>query len=193
MPIAIVRNPHKAQLSLLEANLTRSDGQSPAVQCAARRREDLPENMLESQIRDFLAWRGFITIRQHVGAFVPLRVVRQLQQGQISFDQAMCNIVKLGEEGASDWWSARPIIPPGGRPLDGPHPWQAFFWEAKAPHKKATESQLAWIDKRRQCGLEATWFNQFGFRDRPAPVVDARESPVFEVWWTGYFARRERP
>jgi hypothetical protein len=40
-----------------------------------------------------------------------------------------------------------------------------------------------------EVGLEAAWFNQFGFRDRPAPVVDARESHVFEVWFSEY-ARR---
>jgi hypothetical protein len=34
------------------------------------------------------------------------------------------------------------------------------------------------MDKRRQVGLEAAWFNQFSFKDRPAPVVEARESHV---------------
>ena len=101
----------------------------------------------------------------------------------------MRNIVRLGEEGAADWWSARPIIPPGGRALDGPWPWQGFYWEAKAPSKKPSEAQLAWLEKCRQCGLEAAWFNQFSFKDRPAPVVEARESPVFEVWFYGYFAK----
>jgi hypothetical protein len=177
----------KAQLELLERNLARGGDEAPPVLRTSRRREDLPENQLERQITDFLAWRGFISVRQHIGLFVPFRVVKQLQQGQISFEQAMRNIVRLGEEGASDWWSARPIIPAGGRAQDGPHPWQAFYWEAKATGKRPTDAQLAWLDKRRQVGLEATWFNQFGFRDRPAPVVDARESPVFEVWFYGYF------
>jgi hypothetical protein len=182
----------KAQLSLLEANLARGDGLAPAVVRASRRREDQPENILEQQIEDFLKWRGFITLRLHVGLFVPYRVLKQVLAGQLAPEAAARNIVRVGEEGASDWWSARPLIAPGGRPLDGPHPWQAFFWEAKAPRKKPSEAQLAWIDKRRQVGLEAAWFNQFSFKDRPAPVVEARESPVFEVWWYGYFARRER-
>jgi hypothetical protein len=149
----------------------------------------MPENILERQIVDFLAWRNFISIRQHIGTFLPLRVVKQLQQGQISFEQSLRNIVRIGEEGTSDWWSARPIIPPGGRAQDGPWPWAAFFWEAKAPGKRPSDAQLAWLDKRRQVGLEAAWFNQFSFKDRPAPVVEAQESPVFEVWWSGYFRR----
>jgi hypothetical protein len=62
--------------------------------------------------------------------------VKQLQTGQISFDQALRNIMRIGEEGCADWWSAKPIIAPGGRALDGPHPWQAFAWEAKAPAKR---------------------------------------------------------
>jgi hypothetical protein len=32
---------------------------------ASRRREDLLENALEQPIKDFLVWRGFISIRQH--------------------------------------------------------------------------------------------------------------------------------
>jgi hypothetical protein len=75
----------KAQLNLLEANLVRGGGQAPAVLRGARRPQDLPENVFERQITDFLAWRGFISVRQHVGLFTPYRVVKQLQLGQISF------------------------------------------------------------------------------------------------------------
>jgi hypothetical protein len=178
----------KAQLELLEANL----GSNQTSAMRASRHRDLPENLLESQIKDFLAWRGFISIRQHVGTFLPFRVVKQLQAGQITFEQALRNVVSIGEQGAADWWSARPMVAPGGRPLDGPHPWDAFWWEAKALGKKPTDAQLGWIDKRRQWGFEAAWFDQFSFRDRPAPVVEARDSNVFEVWFHGYFDRRYR-
>jgi hypothetical protein len=181
----------KAQLTLLEANLSRGGDEASPILRATRRREDLPENQLERQIRDFLNWRGFISVRQHVGLFIPFRVVKQLQQGQISFEQAMRNIVKLGEEGASDWWSARPIIPAGSRALDGPHRWEAFFWEAKSPGKRPTDAQLEWLSRRRQVGLEATWFNQFQLQDRQAPACEPRDSHVFGVWFTEYFARKE--
>jgi hypothetical protein len=70
----------------------------------------MPENMLERQISDFLALRGFTTTRQHVGTFVPYRV-----GGRLAPEAAARNIVRIGEEGMTDWWSARPNIPPGGR------------------------------------------------------------------------------
>jgi hypothetical protein len=101
----------------------------------------------------------------------------------------MRNIVRIGEEGAADWWSARPIIPAGGHALDWPHPWRAFFWECKAPGKKPTDAQLDWLAKRQRVSLEAAWFNQFSFKDRPSPVVEAKESHVFEVWFFQYFTR----
>jgi hypothetical protein len=168
-----------AQLRLLEANL-RAGGTAPA---RGRRRQDLPENVLERQICDFLAWRGFITTRQHVGTFVPYRVLKQAAR-------ADRNVVRIGEVGAADWWSARPIIPPGGRALDAPWPWQGFWWECKAPGKRPTAAQLEWLDQRRQVGFEAAWFNEFAAQDRPSPACEPRESHVFEVWFHRYFCRR---
>jgi hypothetical protein len=167
---------YPAQLSLLEANL-RAGGTSPAH---GRRPEDLPENMLERQICDFLAWRGFISTRQHVGVFVPLRILKQVARGDR-------DVVRIGETGAADWWSAKPIIPERGRALDGPWPWQGFYWEAKAPGKRPSPAQLAWLDKRRQAGFEAAWFNQFAARDRPPPACAPRDTPVFETWFLEYF------
>jgi hypothetical protein len=38
-----------------------------------------------------------------------------------------------------------PTGAPASRALDGPHPWQGFFWEAKAPGRRPTEAQLAWL------------------------------------------------
>ena len=170
----------KVQLSLLERNLA---GLAPEF-TSARRREELPENILERQICDFLAWRGFITTRQHVGLFVPYRVLK------LAPEAIARNIVRIGETGAADWWSARPIILPGGRALDGPWPWQGFYWEAKAPGKRPSAAQLAWMARRRQVGLEAAWFDQFQAHDRPSPACEPRDSHVFQVWFTGYFTRR---
>jgi hypothetical protein len=183
-----------SQLKLLERNLERAADPADAPAEPRRRRPKawLPENILERQITDFLAWRGFINVRQHIGTFLPLRVVKQLQHGEISFEQAMRNIVRISEEGAADWLSLRPMIPPGGRALDGPHPWQGFFWEAKAPGRRPTDAQLAWIDRRRQVGLEATWFNQFQAHDRPSPACEPRDSHVFETWFSQYFTAKER-
>jgi len=181
---AVIR-ASKQQLSLLESNL-RIGGQVPVVITARRRREDLPENNLERQICDFLAWRGFISTRQHVGLFVPYRVLRQLQCGRLETESAARNVVKIGEEGIADWWSARPIISPGGRVQDGPWMWQGFFWEAKAPRKKPSAAQLAWLDRRRQVGLESAWFNQFEPEDRTPPAGEPRDSHVFTTWFFNY-------
>ena len=184
----------KAQLSLLKANLARAGNPADVPHEPRSRRPTacLPENMLERQITDFLSLRGFISTRQHVGTFVPYRVLKQLHAGRLAPEQAARNIVRIGEAGAADWWSAKPIIPPGGRALDGPHAWEGFFWEAKATGKRPSAAQLAWLERRRQVGLVAVWFNQFAAADRPAPACEPRDSHVFEVWFVGYFARCER-
>jgi hypothetical protein len=190
----------QTQLNLLERNLVRAksagkEGFCPETagpnRARGRRRENLPENQLERQVIDLLAAHGFTSTRQHVGVFVPYRVLRQTQSGQLTPEQAARNIVRIGEEGTADWWSARPIIPPGGRPLDGPHPWQAFFWECKAPGKRPTAVQLEWMDRRRQVGILAWWFNQFQAADRPSPACEPQDSHVFEVWFLDYFTRRQ--
>jgi hypothetical protein len=88
-----------AQLGLLEQNL-RSGAQAPArAQREPRRKEDLPENVLEAQIRDFLAWRGYVNVRQHVGTFVPYRVVKQLQCGRFATDQVSRHVGAGGRRG----------------------------------------------------------------------------------------------
>ena len=82
------------------------------------------------------------------------------------------------------------IIHPGGRALDGPHPWQAIFWEAKAPGKRPTDAQLAWIDRHGRSAWKRLGSNQFQLHDWSSPAVEPRESHVFEVWFLGYFTRR---
>jgi hypothetical protein len=176
---------------LLQANLADAYGrdQAPAVIRTSRRREDTPENVLEQQILDFLRWRGFISHRMHVGLFTPYRIFKQMQAGQLAPEAVAHNVICIGEKGMADWLSIRQIIPAGGRAQDGPWPWTGFYWEAKSPGKRPSDAQLEWLAQRRAVGLSAAWFNQFSFRDRPAPVVEARESPVFEVWFYGYFAK----
>jgi hypothetical protein len=182
----------KSQVSLLKANLARAANPADTPGEPRRRRPKtwLPENILERQITDFLALRGFITTRQHVGTFVPYRVAKQIESGQLTPEAAARNVVRIGEEGAADWWSARPIIPPGSRACDGPWPWQGFFWEAKAPGRRPTDRQLEWMWRRQQVGLEAAWFNQFAAQDRPSPAVEPRDSHVFEIWFSDYFGGR---
>jgi hypothetical protein len=183
----------RSRLSADQLNLVANDPRNWAKEVtgkpARRRKDELPENILEKQIIDFLSFRAFINNRQQVGLFVPFRVLRQLQTGQLKLEDAARNIVHIGEEGMADWWSARPVIPPGGRPLGGPHLWQGFFWEAKAPGKRPSEAQLDWLRRHRQVGFEAAWFDQFEIRDRPVAAGDPSESHVFEVWFFGYFVK----
>jgi hypothetical protein len=185
----------KDQMSLLENNLRRARGKltieemKAPVPARRRRKEDLPENILEKQITDYLAYRSFITTRQQVGTFVPYRVLKQIHQGKLTLKDAERNIVRIGEEGASDWWSVRPAIPPGSRPLEGPHLWQGFFWEAKAPGKRPTDEQLVWMDRRRQVGIEAAWFNAFQLGPDEYRPDRPQASHVFEVWFSDYFQR----
>jgi hypothetical protein len=131
----------KSQLRLFERNLARAADPAAAPEEPRTRRPKawMPENVLEKQITDFLRYRGFITTRQHIGTFIPYRGLKQMQAGHLAPEQAARNIIRIGEEGATDWWSAKPIIPPGGRSLDSPWPWQAFWWEAKAPGRRHSE------------------------------------------------------
>jgi hypothetical protein len=126
--------------------------------------------------------------------FIPFRIAKQIETGQLPPEAAARKIVRIGEEGVADWWSARPIIPPGGRPLDGPHLWQGFFWEAKAPGKRPSPAQLAWLDRHRQVGLEAAWFNQFQAGDRPSPACEPRTRMFLKsgFWGTSPDANAEK-
>jgi hypothetical protein len=79
------------------------------------------------------------------------------------------------------------VIPPGGRALDGPHLWQAFFWEAKAPGKRPTDAQLAWMDKHRQVGLTVNWFDRFEDGDQPLPPCEPKNSHTFATWFSWFW------
>jgi hypothetical protein len=98
-------------MDLLKRNLdhARAGNQAPpAVIAGTRRRADLPENRLERQIRDSLAYHGFVSMRLHVGTFVPWRVLRAVAAGQMSLAEASRQIVTVNEKGTADWLSLRP-------------------------------------------------------------------------------------
>lgn len=172
----------KGQFELLEQTPAKPPGK------ARPRKQDLPENVLEKQICDYLAWRGFLNLRQHVGLFVPYRCAKTA---------AFHNVVNIGQEGMADWLSIRPAIDPGGSACEGPWLWQGFFWECKGPGRKPSAVQLEWLNKRRRCGFEAAWFNQFHSGDRRTKPCGAeaktpRDSYVFLTWFHDYFERREK-
>jgi hypothetical protein len=130
-------------------------------------------------------WRGFITTRQHVATFVP--PAGRVRPAPAGSGRAQC---------CADRRRLRRRLvvgpanhPPGGR-AGRPASVAGILWEAKAPGKRPRDAQLAWVDRRRQVGLEAAWFNQGQLHDWSSPAVEPRESHVFEVWFLSYFTRR---
>jgi hypothetical protein len=184
----------QAQFNLFKRQLARAadPAGAPDEPRRRRRREDLPENQIEARIVSYLAYRGFFNTRMHIGTFIPYRVLKQIHAGHLAPEQAERNIVRVNEKGAPDWWSARPIVEPGARPLDKPWPWQGFWWECKRPGVRPTEAQLAWLNRHQQLGLTAWWFNEFQASDRPSPPCQPHLSNVFVTWFEEYFAKEDQ-
>ena len=138
-----------AQFALFKAQQegrTQTPGKVPAsTPRARRRRESMPENILEGQICDFLRLRNWHLIRQQVGTFVPYRML----MGKTAIEGV--RPVRIGEKGAADWIAIRPRA-------DGA---DLFFFEAKAPGKKPRPEQLEWLRKRRAVGFVAEFFDDF--------------------------------
>jgi hypothetical protein len=121
-------------------------------------KDQLPENMLEAQIRGLLAVKGWTCTRNHVGTYAPYRVLMSLKEKTMTFEQAMRNILRIGEKGQADWRAER-IVRIQGLSAGA----QIFFWEAKAPHAKPSPDQKTWIAKQRALGWEVEWFDDFDF------------------------------
>jgi hypothetical protein len=114
-----------------------------------KRREDLPENQLISQLRGFLEIHGWTVTRQQVGLYVPYRLVAGSQQN------GPIRPIYIGERGAADWRCEKPIIPEGKRPEQGVWPHWLFYLETKAPGGRIRPEQLAWARARQACGTPA--------------------------------------
>jgi hypothetical protein len=123
-----------------------------------KRREDLPENQAVRQIRDFLAVRGWLTIRQQVGTFRTMDAA-----GTFRF-------IRVGEKGAADWSA---VLPARGEHRTAAH---FFFFEVKARGKKPSTDQLFWMEKVRAMGFMADWFDGLSDGTRP-----------FAPWYAGVF------
>lgn len=118
---------------------------------ACRPKEELPENVLEAQIRQFLSVRRWVCIRQQVGTFVPFRVFAKSSEAPLE------NIhpVRIGRKGTADWIAVRPLLPAQ------PGRVEFFYWEAKGPGKTPKPFQRQWLEQQAACGFMTAWFDDY--------------------------------
>jgi len=129
-----------------------------------RKKSELPENILEEQIRAFLAVRGWTTTRQHVGSFVPTGVVmRLLASGHaLTKESLFRSIVRVGAKGDLDWRADRSVPVKGFSGIT-----QSFQYEAKAPGEKPRPEQRDRIRELQALGYIADYFDDLD--DFPGP------------------------
>lgn len=125
-----------------------------------KRKDELPENVLEGQIKGLLGARGWTCHRNHVGTFIPTgMIMRALESGiPLTKEVLFRSLVRIGEKGIPDWRAER-MVPVS----DLPATVQLFYWEAKAPHKKPSPDQKLWMEGRRALGWLVEWFDDFDF------------------------------
>jgi hypothetical protein len=116
-----------------------------------KRREDLPENILESQVCGLLAARGWVLIRQHVRTVVDWHQLAGKDVVKVSALRPS----RIGSKGDSDWIAVRPII---GQPRGAAH---LFYFETKAPGRKPSTEQRLYLERRLACGFLAAWFDDY--------------------------------
>jgi len=135
-----------------------SGPRKPAGQPRAKKRKDeLPENILEEQIKGFLAIRGWTVTRNHVGRYIPLYVVMQAAETHrvIQVKELGGRIVTIGTKGQCDYTASRP------RPDLGFGMHQRCHIETKAPGKTPSPEQKEWIRQRNALGEPSAWFDDY--------------------------------
>jgi len=156
----------REQASLLFANQKGEEQKAKRVRGPRpkRKKEELPENIVEQQIKDFLFSRGFVSIRNHVGTFIPTGVIVRLIQSDVplSKEQLFRCIIRIGHKGELDWRSVRRLNLRGYMGAV-----QEIIWEAKAPGEKPTPEQAKELADLQALGVCAEWFDDFN--DFPGP------------------------
>lgn len=112
------------------------------------------ENDVEHAICSFLAARGWLLVRNHIGKFVPLRTLLvqldALDAWEVTTTDArrtlLRAIIQIGEEGRPDWLALHADHPP-------------LWIEVKAPGRKPTEAQLARLAELQRRGFRAGWWD----------------------------------
>ena len=141
----------EAQFALLFPDAGKPRAATTRLAGPRKRREELPENILEEQIKGFLEVRGWVLLRQHVRTVVDWHQLA----GKDVVKVATLHPSRIGEKGASDWVAVRPAE---GQPRGFV---QLFYFETKAPGKKPNPHQRLYLEKRAACGFLAAWFDDF--------------------------------
>ena len=144
--MAVVRMS-EAQAALLFGDDRKASGvRRPRLQ---QRRENLPENILEAQINGFLAKRGWKTIRQQSGLWVPWHQFAGKDVVKVSTLRPN----RFGEKGISDWMAVRVLRP-------GPDA-QFFIYEVKGGGRAPTPEQIRYLEHHRAVGFITAWFDAY--------------------------------
>lgn len=138
-----VRVTEKQAALLFGGTEKTSTRRTPAQRGPRKRREDLPENILSTQIRMFLESRGWTVTRQQSGLFTR------------PYETERVNLVRIGQKGRADWRACRPLRG------SGPAAVQQFEYETKAPGKKPRPEQRLYLERLVACGFLAAWFDDF--------------------------------
>ncbi len=131
-----------------------------------KKKEDLPENIIEGQISDFLRSRGWLLKRNNVGSFIPTGVIMRLvESGQVLDKSSLFRgILRIGEKGMPDWTAERLT---GTRGIV-----QQFFWEAKGPKQRPSAEQKQYMATMRALGHEVDWYDDFDDVGGPHSFLD---------------------
>ena len=149
------------QFALFE-NKTKAPPKPGATPRVRRPPSEWPENILEAKIRTFLEASGWIVTRNHVGTYVPYRVLMALADGKMTIEQAKRGPVRIGQKGDPDYSAERPIVPAGEKLFAGVRAWpvERFYFEPKGANKPSPE-QLFAIKLKQAAGIACDWFDSF--------------------------------
>lgn len=140
---------------------------APSGPRTRRPKDQLPENIVEGQITGFLRARGWTVTRQQSGTFIPAWVLHDPAKAHMLLDEKRRGslFVRVGEKGVADWRAERVCnMDEVARKQDLDSRCLShwlFYFEVKAPGKKPSEHQAAWLHARRSTGTAAEWFDDF--------------------------------
>lgn len=120
---------------------------------------ELSERDVAAQIKAFLGAHNWVVVRNHVGAFVPLRVAKEANRlalaghGMEAVFLVEKNIHQMCEEGTSDFLAVHPVH-------------RSIWIEVKRHKKKPRPTQADWLAQKARDGfLAGCWDSIDSFRE----------------------------